>query len=408
MEFENLKKGFIRNEKRLLENLNHIVEIDNLENKTDKEKNNIYKINSMRKAYNQKFRSRLAIYEYLKKSNPQFLIDNDIKLDTVNFENKSFIINIKKIIEHLDKKQEIWLIKEEEINIENNKNKILNIIQNKPKDIQKKAKYLFDEILNNNDLLLGRFLTIIENKNGNLDVEDVVNFFYKSFNKDKNIEKELPKAEEVEKMLSGFDGIYVRNIYISQSFAILNHEVMVNLIKYLKDNNIKNIVELGAGRGLFSHWIKNYANKEKFDLNVVAVDRFEEKYFQENKEYFDITKGDAIEYMNNRKNEDTMFISSWPSYDTTFASQILHAMDENKNQQLLYLGEGQGGCTRDNSFFHCTRKYAEEVDNDFSEHHVAPHGINDNYTIFKKHTDFSMMEIENNRKQTWEEDYSYN
>lgn len=194
----------------------------------------------------------------------------------------------------------------------------------------------------------------------------------------------------------------IRRFYTSQSFAILNDEVLKSLIKYIKENNITNIVEVGAGKGLYSRWLDKYRKNNGLDLEITAVDEFKEDYFKENNKYYTIKKDNAIDYVKNYEKDNTMFISSWPSLNTTFATKILQGMDKDKNHQMLYLGETESGCTRDYSFFHCSDKYADELDQDLSKDHKTSDDVRDTYMIFKKHTDFSDKVIEDNLIPEWE------
>jgi len=135
---------------------------------------------------------------------------------------------------------------------------------------------------------------------------------------------------------------------------------------------------------------------------MTAVDEFKEKYFKENNDYFPIMKKDAKKFMKNYNKEDTLFISSWPSYETTFAIDILASMKINENHKMLYIGEDFGGCTADKSFFYFINNNAksdEKANISLNDNFVSAYGIHDSNMILEKSIDFTLNEVQEVKKK---------
>jgi len=102
----------------------------------------------------------------------------------------------------------------------------------------------------------------------------------------------------------------IRSDYIRNSFCILSHEFISELIILFKKLKINSITELGAGCGWLTYWIKKYGFS-----NINAIDDYSwiDKHHWDVLE--DITKTfDSIEYVRDYKDID-LFILSWPYMD---------------------------------------------------------------------------------------------
>ena len=71
---------------------------------------------------------------------------------------------------------------------------------------------------------------------------------------------------------------------------------------------------------------------------------------------------------------------AWPPYDHPVAYQVVKKMSINKF--LIYIGESQGGCTGDDSFFGYINKHFEEISHNASV--KSWFGIRDNIYVYKK------------------------
>jgi 16S rRNA A1518/A1519 N6-dimethyltransferase RsmA/KsgA/DIM1 with predicted DNA glycosylase/AP lyase activity len=141
-----------------------------------------------------------------------------------------------------------------------------------------------------------------------------------------NKSKRLPKIEEIKTFIKSFDSIMFRNEYTKHSYYILTDDFINKTVKYIKENNINNIVEIGCGSGLLSYWLNKYLINNNLNINIVSIDKRDESFRKAfKKSYFPILEEDGIEYIKNNKTmEKTFYISSWPNYDTDFAFDILN------------------------------------------------------------------------------------
>ena len=112
------------------------------------------------------------------------------------------------------------------------------------------------------------------------------------------------------------------------------------------------VVEIGSGWGLWARLMKDVG------INIVATDVLQRDITQEHlNKNFDISKDDMlfteVERINHQKamekyNNYDVLMMSWPPYDNPLANETLLAFRGNK---IIFIGEGQYGCTGDDSFF---------------------------------------------------------
>ena len=142
--------------------------------------------------------------------------------------------------------------------------------------------------------------------------------------------------------------INIRSDYIRNSFCILSHEFISEIVNLFKKLKVKSITELGSGCGWLTYWIKKYGF-----LNINAID----DYSWIDERHWDVLKlvenHDSVEYVRDH-NDIELFILSWPYMDDV-ATNIWNEMKE--GQYLLYIGESNGGCTADEKFFELTDEH---------------------------------------------------
>jgi hypothetical protein len=76
---------------------------------------------------------------------------------------------------------------------------------------------------------------------------------------------------------------------------------------------------------------------------------------------------------------DRALFLCWPSYAEPWAAQSLACYT---GDLLIYCGEGEGGCTADDEFFHLLEAEWEEIGN--SPAHIAYRGIHDYLTAYRR------------------------
>jgi hypothetical protein len=94
------------------------------------------------------------------------------------------------------------------------------------------------------------------------------------------------------------------------------------------------ILELGAGRGLWAHLLRAAGQP------VIATDPWRNA-----EQWTDVACADAIVALERQPADVLMFI--WPSLGRPWAADALRRFE---GRQVMYIGEGRGGCTADDAF----------------------------------------------------------
>jgi len=184
-----------------------------------------------------------------------------------------------------------------------------------------------------------------------INFEEKKDLYIKLFKKTFGVNSELlPTLEEIN-IISKTDikNFLFKSIYNQNSFTVLNHEFLLKIVEIIKINNFKKVVELGSGTSIFSKWLNVYLKKDNFEVDVIALDKHEEDYFDIKNFFFETKNYDAIKHMNEFQEKDILYILGWPSLDTPFAFNVLNNLKF--NNKILYIGEQKGGCTADDKFF---------------------------------------------------------
>ena len=137
------------------------------------------------------------------------------------------------------------------------------------------------------------------------------------------------------------------------SWVVPTYENFEFIINKIKEINPQNIIELGAGSGLFAKYLNQNINcnyigykKNKYDCDdlnfckkIKLIDSFSEIDFS---------------------GKDT-YLLFWPPYANDFAYNVLKKFLKNKDAKyLFYIGEDEGGCTANDDFFKLIEKAEKE------------------------------------------------
>jgi len=133
-----------------------------------------------------------------------------------------------------------------------------------------------------------------------------------------------------------------RDQYIQDyGWSVPNEESIDKLVEFINNDSV---LEIGAGYGL---WAKLLQEK---GVNITATDIQQplegSRYKPENKRYFHIDKLNHMEALQKYQGYNVLMMV-WPPYDDPMANDVLKAFDGNK---LIYVGEGNYGCTGDECF----------------------------------------------------------
>ena len=134
----------------------------------------------------------------------------------------------------------------------------------------------------------------------------------------------------------------LRKLY---AFAIPTGVAIKTILKYGDE-----IVEIGAGAGYWSYLLAEAG------ATVRAYDNGSWSTFFNCKPWFDIRRGGPGMI---RHYPDAVVLIVWPPYDTPMAFNV--ATRIRVGQHLVFVGEGDGGCTGDDAFFNLLESDFEEV-----------------------------------------------
>ncbi len=133
----------------------------------------------------------------------------------------------------------------------------------------------------------------------------------------------------------------LRSEYTKKFGFFLISEDFISVTSELLQNN--KVLEVGAGSGFLSYCL------QKNGVDITPIDlKIDNNNYGFEQTYTEIIQINAVDYIKKNNNYDTI-IMSWPNYQNPFAYNVLKQMK--KGQQLIYIGEGYGGCTADDKFF---------------------------------------------------------
>jgi len=182
---------------------------------------------------------------------------------------------------------------------------------------------------------------------------------------------EVPTYQKLKKLIPvGMEGHFIREDYIHKyGFAIPCKEALDTIREYSP------ILEVGAGTGYWAALL---------DCDIIATDigRGSETLIK-SKQWFDMGTHFSVKKMSAqtamKKWPDRTLFFCWPSYDEPWPTEALKNLKFGKH--VIYIGEGEGGCTADDEFHQELRDKFEEVE-DISIPQWR--GIHDNLWVYKK------------------------
>ncbi|HEY9370993.1 hypothetical protein [Streptomyces sp.] len=135
----------------------------------------------------------------------------------------------------------------------------------------------------------------------------------------------------------------------------------------------RKLVEVGAGSGYWA-WQLSQAG-----VDVVAYEpnpATENSFVAVLEPYAPLLRGDASAAA---RHPDRALFLSWPNYSEPWGA---HALASYAGDLLFYVGEGEGGCCADDSFFELLNAEWSEIGD--SPHHRTWWGINDRLTAYRR------------------------
>ena len=124
------------------------------------------------------------------------------------------------------------------------------------------------------------------------------------------------------------------------SWALPSQDVIDSLFALFREKG--KILSVGAGRGLWERLL------EEAGLDVTATDAFKSHGIEtDGKTYTHVYRMDHLTAIASFP-EATTLLLCWPTFKDPFAFE---ALERFRGDYLIYIGEGEGGCTANDSFF---------------------------------------------------------
>lgn len=131
------------------------------------------------------------------------------------------------------------------------------------------------------------------------------------------------------------------------------------------------IIEIGAGTGYWAWWLK------QFGIDIIAYDTEPYKNHYVDAQWTDVLKGS---YRHMAKHRERSLMMCWPPYDEPLA---YNALQFYTGEYLVYVGEGEDGCTADHNFYDLLSREWEEV---YRKYAVNWSGIHSHNCIYRRKT----------------------
>ena len=136
------------------------------------------------------------------------------------------------------------------------------------------------------------------------------------------------------------------------SWAIPDRESIMRIAEFIGG---KTTLEVGSGNGLWAGLLR--AVLEDNNGSVIPTDNFSSHKFKESNCFVPVENLDSLEAV--RKYPVDVLLLIWPPYEDSMAIECLREFGGNF---LVYIGEGNGGCTANDAFHDCLDEQWEEID----------------------------------------------
>lgn len=168
----------------------------------------------------------------------------------------------------------------------------------------------------------------------------------------------------------------IRQDFVSRyGFAVPCREMMEFVARHSK-----RLVEIGAGSGFLASQLR------RFEIDVVATDLNAEAPEGETQYGFRVGAHHRVERMTAldavQTYADRDVFCSWPSLDGSWLTEAAKTLQPGR--LLFYVGEGDGGCTADDSFHELVGEESGQYEQVDFFGMVQFYGINDNLWVYRR------------------------
>jgi hypothetical protein len=151
----------------------------------------------------------------------------------------------------------------------------------------------------------------------------------------------LPK-EEAFRQLRNLGGDFYRRDYFAKEYgwSVPSQEAVDKVKEFVGSDNI---IEIGAGHGAWAKIMQDAG------IQITPTDSFSDRgaFVPKDNAYTDVQDLKAMDALAQYSGYNALMMS-WPPYDEPLAADSLLAFTGGK---LIFIGEGEGGCTGDDRFF---------------------------------------------------------
>lgn len=145
---------------------------------------------------------------------------------------------------------------------------------------------------------------------------------------------------------SRFELFKIREDFVGEfGFAVPNAEFINDLTK------LGPILEIGSGTGYLAHLLLTAG------VDIIATDAGQEGYEFSCGHWGNVIKMEAHEAL--LKFQERTILLAWPCLGEPWGAEALKLMKS--NQEIVFIGEGMGGCTADSKFFEILNQEFEKI-----------------------------------------------
>ena len=161
--------------------------------------------------------------------------------------------------------------------------------------------------------------------------------------------------EDIEEKTRNSDAFGIETYFNRSKFtknygwAIPSKEAIEGIKKFVGNNKV---IEVGSGLGLWAKLLQDagvHVTATDLSLNPLSEEGKGNRYIDTTNTFTDVEEIGNIDAIEKYRDHSALLMV-WPPYDDPMADESLKAFQGDK---LIFIGEGQGGCTGGEGFF-CT------------------------------------------------------
>jgi hypothetical protein len=196
--------------------------------------------------------------------------------------------------------------------------------------------------------------------------------------------KEIPKYYPTF-LINSLDNFILRNEFISNmGFTLISLDWIIPLSKWIGK---RKCLEIMAGSGALSYALLKYGN-----IDIIPTDDYSwnnnndstvDAWWTNKKMWTHVENLDCIQAIEKYGKEIDIVIVSWPFMDDNAYKSLLKMREINPKAFMIYIGEGEGGCTANEDFFNTLEYVKDESFYNAVKDHKRWYGLHDRIHLVK-------------------------